>query len=215
MQTDGLRFEFEFHLCYFDLVSTDDVLSEKPTTNRPARDRKDLASLDITPVGSSGSASGSSSPLQQYMLQKRHMSCGLFGFDEFTWNAYGFCDSDEEEDFSIIFDTGIDGIFATPMPEAQAGQDSTATSSAQTSRSGPIFQPDPLSAGHLDANKPFCQPREYFLCLLKIRMLMVSKRWLLVTVSLTAAVRRHVGSPARHICTTAWGQYNRDDGKIY
>jgi len=188
LQADGLRFEFEFNLSYFDFVSTDDIPSEESTTNRPARYLKNLAPLDITPEGSSTAGS-------QYILRKRHISFGIFGLDEFTWNGYAFCDTDEEEDSSFVSDAG-DNMFDT-QETGQTGENKASSCGSTTSdarrRSRQAFLPDLLAAGILDANQPCCQPREYFLQVLRIRMLMIERRWHFVTGSITAAIQRHVG----------------------
>jgi len=54
------------------------------------------------------------------------------------------------------------------------------------------YRPDPIAAGHVDANKPLMTPREYFLAVSEIRIQGITKEWHLIVRRLKKAVEEYV-----------------------
>jgi hypothetical protein len=194
----GLWYEFQAHVPYFQFVLEDedsDKDSTNPSTSRLPRDSKSLGLLGITPGGD---------PLREgakYKLERRYMSCAMIGFDNFTWTGYAICDSDKEEELSLVRRVGKTNCFETVgVEDDAAGQD---VDDETTDRDGLPpecldYFPDPVSAGVLDANNPICDPREYFLTVLGLRMKIISRRWYMIATSMQAAIGKNVRGLGNH-----------------
>jgi hypothetical protein len=149
---------------------------------RPFREWKDLTPLGIVPVDAEGEETS-------YVLRKRQMSCGIIGFDEWNWSAYGLFDTSEEEEDAFLYGLG-GGVFSPIEPETNsAGRDSMVGTSFDEDAT---FLTDPISAGEIDASRPILKPRQYYLTVLEIRVQKASEMWERVAVSVEAAIRRQV-----------------------
>jgi len=91
---------------------------------------------------------------ESYRLHRAQISFVIHGFDEWTWTAWEFEDTDHELQES-------DDVAA----EAGVGDDEA------------VLIEDPIACGLLDANDPIWRPREYFTKILEIRIKKVREEW--------------------------------------
>ncbi|KAF2185092.1 hypothetical protein K469DRAFT_688302 [Zopfia rhizophila CBS 207.26] len=138
-------FQLEFHLPYFALrtFAPGKDLAQTTINSKPPRQWIDLSFLELgTTLRSKDDP--------EYGLYEAQFSLTICGSDNSRWVAYGFVDTDidddnglEGEDFSYL------GMNADPI----------------------------ASDGDVNANHPIWDPREYFLLMIEIRMRKVLKEW--------------------------------------
>jgi hypothetical protein len=98
-------------------------------------------------------------------LYEAQISVVVIGFDHYVWSAYAVVDNYFDPSESVEY--------------------------YHEDMKGP-YRPDPLAAGHIDANMPLCAPREYFLKVFEIRIQEVTKEWHLIVRRFKKAVEEYV-----------------------
>ena len=100
----------------------------------------------------------------EYSLYEAQISVAITGIDDSIWTAYGFVDT-----------------FCRPEESVEGYHQLT----------GDCGRPDPLAAGHIDANLPIWTPRQYFLKVFEIRINQVLGEWNLIVDMMENEVERY------------------------
>jgi hypothetical protein len=137
----------------------------------------DLSFLNLKPTEEKNS---------HYCLQKSHVSIVICGSDNLHWVGYAFTNSadNEEENESYGSETDEDG-------DGDEGGDE------DEDEDGSVFQCDLFASDDsyrvIDANIPIYDAREYWLCVVHLRIGFVVRKWEYVVLEVEQSVRDHVG----------------------
>ncbi|KAH7136311.1 hypothetical protein EDB81DRAFT_693338 [Dactylonectria macrodidyma] len=127
---------------------------------------------------------GSSPPFELNYLCQAQVSVLITGSDPWRWVAYCFVDN--------YFDQEDTGDSADVYHEEREVDEVAHV----------VIQPDPLTAGGLDANRPIKGPREYFLAVLRARLRHIRAEW----QKLVSELETLIGKYPTSIQTTATHQ---------
>jgi hypothetical protein len=188
-------FRLEFHLPYLELRQLDDCTIDAvtPIHHRPATVLSDLSFLNLesTEEGTS-----------HYCLQKSHVSIVICGSDNLQWVGYAFKNSaddiDEEEDESDVNETdGDEDTYEDGDEDGDMDQDPDEDEDEDENEGGGDYQADLFASEDsyrvLDANIPTCDAREYWLCVVDLRLRLIVDKWEYVVHKVEQSVKNQVG----------------------
>jgi hypothetical protein len=102
---------------------------------------------------------------KNHRIYQAQISCVVYGFDEWKWDAYAFVDTEHElHDGDDLADKG------TPSEE---------------------YYEDPIASGQ-DARRPIWKPRQYFLKTFEIRAKEIRREWDQLVRHLVLAISQYV-----------------------
>jgi hypothetical protein len=128
-----------------------------------------------------------------YCVQKSHVSVVICGQDNLQWVGYAFKNgADDEEDQSDASETDRD-----EYRDQESDEDGNEDGGGREDEDGGGFQADLFASEDsyrvLDANIPIYDAREYWLCVVDLRLSSIVAKWEYVVYKVEQGVKNHVG----------------------
>jgi hypothetical protein len=141
-----------------------------------------LSDLSFLNIGSTEEGTGAS----PYCLQKSHISIVICGSDNLQWVGYAFANS--------VDDDGDDESDGSETDEDENGEEG---GNEDEEEDGGGYQADLFASDDsyrvLDANLPIHDAREYWLCVVDLRLRLIVEKWEFAIHKVEQSVKNQVG----------------------